>query len=289
MKILITGASSFLGKNLVKFLSEKHDVVKTYHSDKHDDWVYLDIMDEKQTLEVMKKTKPDIILHNAAIADPDTCEMQKERTWKINVEGTENVVKTAKIIGAKVVFISTDYVYDGKNPPYKEDDDLKPINHYGLTKVEGEKIVSKLKDYMIIRLHILYGYNDETDKKTFVTRVLDKLKRGEEIYLDYKQKRYPLLIDNASEITKELIEKDCRGIYNVGSKEGVTKFSLTLKIAEIFDLPKDSIKKSEGQGKIIVNRPYDTRFSVRKIESMGLKVVEIDEGLKIMKEQMGIN
>lgn len=289
MKTLVTGASGFLGAKLMSVLDREHEVVGTYMTKEKRDCIYLDVTNGDHVYATINNLKPDITIHTAAISAPDLCESDREKAWKLNVEGTRNIASACKRSDSKLVYISTDYVFDGGKGDYTEDDEPRPLNYYGLTKLKGEKIIrSELANHLIIRVPIFYGFNDEEDRPSFVTRIISKLRSDEEVYVDDDQIRYPVWIDDIALVINELIKRDARGTYHFNSKEPITKYQWALKIADIYGLPREKIyKTTEPQGG--AKRPHNSKLNTLKIEELGIKIkpVRIEEGLIKMKKQMG--
>jgi len=152
MKILVTGAKGQLGKKIIDILGKDHQLVLT-------DFDNMDITDIDIVKKVVEKEKPDYIIHAAAYTAVDKAEENVELCRKINAIGAKNVATVAKEYDIKLIYISTDYVFDGKkNTPYSESDEPKPISVYGLTKYEGEEFIRKICDkYYIIRVAGLFG------------------------------------------------------------------------------------------------------------------------------------
>lgn len=132
---------------------KNHEVYAAYsqHKPLYGTPVELNILDLKAEQQALNKIKPDAVAHAAALTDVDKCEMDKELAWKTNVEATENLVRLCKKRNTFLVYVSTDYVFDGERGMYKETDTPAPINHYGLTKLKGEEAVQALDDYCIAR------------------------------------------------------------------------------------------------------------------------------------------
>lgn len=285
MKILITGASGLLGERLFEILSKTYETTGTYFNNKVSDFYSLDISSKQAVESFFKKIKPDIIIHGAAISNADYCEENQDIAKMINIEGTKNIVEICKKYGCKIVFISSDYVFDGKESLYNEESQLNPVNYYGITKVEGEKIVKEnLDNYIIIRPSILYGDSRE-NKSTFVSEVLYKLKNKEKIFADNKIIKYPILIDDVSKTIKKLIGINAHGIYHVSGDEAVTRYEWAIKIAKFFGFPtKDIIEKDSVN---IARRPLNVKLDTSKIKELGINFSMVEEGLKIMKNQKG--
>ncbi|MCK4482941.1 SDR family oxidoreductase, partial [Candidatus Bathyarchaeota archaeon] len=160
-RLLITGASGLLGSEIVQLARKDYEVIPSHNTKLfHSDSLRLDITDQKQVSSLFRQLKPDTVIHTAAETSVDRCEIQKELASKINVEGTGNVAVTCSKINAKIVYISTDYIFDGEKRFYTEEDTPNPINHYGITKLKGERQVKKFcKNYVILRTSVLYGWH----------------------------------------------------------------------------------------------------------------------------------
>ena len=184
MKILITGASGLLGSKLFEILSKHNEVVGTYFSKKTYRCSYFDITDRRFVGSFFNKIDPQVVVHTAAISDADYCEENHEAAKITNITGTNNIIEACKMHDCKMVFISSDYVFDGNNGPYSEESNTGPLNYYSITKVVSENAIqNELEDYIIVRPAILYGYNGfQTNGvviNNFVIKVVYKLKRGE--------------------------------------------------------------------------------------------------------------
>lgn len=287
MKILITGASGFLGRKLLSVLSKNYTVSGTSFSQTEKGLYHLDVASKDEVDGLLSKLSPDIVVHNAAYVDVDLCEEKKDIAKRINVGGTQNVVNWCKSNNSKMIYISTDSVFDGKNPPYSEKSKAISVNYYGKTKLLGEKIVSSnLKEYLIIRPAVLYGYNSPDDRATFVVNTIKKLKNNEKVYANTKKLRYPTLSDDVANGINILIEKNCRGIYHLGNNECVTMYEFALRIAKIFNLSADNVIGKEKTDK--APRPLNPGLDSSKMKKLGFQFTSLDEGLRLMKKQMNL-
>lgn len=180
MSILITGASGLLGTALVEKLSKTYDIIgfsrrKEFNSDfKLEAFISADITDRAKVKNTILDYSPNIVIHTAALSDVDLCEKEPELAYQVNVRGTENMALACQGTNILFIYISTDYVFDGKSQePYRESDISNPINVYGRTKLEGEeKVRSILKKYLIIRTAWLFGSNGNS----FVEHIKEKVK-----------------------------------------------------------------------------------------------------------------
>jgi len=286
-KILITGTSGLLGSKTAELAREHYKVLSTYNAKPlFQGSVKMDVTNESEVLHVFRKFKPKIVVHTAAETNVDKCEVDKEPAWKVNAIGTKNVAEACNKIGAKVLYISTDYVFDGEKGLYSEEDKPNPINYYGITKLEGEKYIMNLcKDYTIARTSVLYGWHPW--KSNFVKWVIESLRNGKQISVVNDHFNSPTLADNLAEILLEIVKKDLKGLYHTSGSERINRFDFTLKIAEIFDLDSSlirPIKMSELKA-WVARRPRDSSLRIDKVRrELKTKLLSATEGLNKMRE-----
>jgi len=172
-KLFITGASGLLGNKIVEVTKHNYEVIPTHNTKSlHSNSLKLEITNLNEALSIFNKLEPNIVIHTASETNVDKCETEKEHSWKTNVEGTRNIAEACRKVDAKLVFISTDYVFDGEKGLYNEEDKPNPVNYYGLTKLEGEKqVIEHCKNYAILRTSVLYGWHPW--KQNFATLVED--------------------------------------------------------------------------------------------------------------------
>ena len=242
----------------------------------------LDIINRKNTFELIKKIKPNYIVHTAALTGVDYCEAHKKEAWQINVNGTRNVAEIAEEINAKLIYISTDYVFNGEKGMYQENDPTYPVDYYGETKLEGENVVKETcDDYLIVRPSVLYGWNPV--KLNFVTWMIKELKEGKKINIVKDQFNTPTLADDLAELILELIKGEEYGIFHGSGSERISRFDFALKIAEIFDLNKDWIKPiTSDKLNWVAKRPLDSSLDVSKISRIR-KPLNVEDSLRRMR------
>jgi dTDP-4-dehydrorhamnose reductase len=284
-KLLIVG-SGLLGSNLAKIAINEFTAFTTYNDHpleiENCKSYYLNIANGMVVATLIQKLNPDYIIHTAALTNVDHCERDKRLAWNINVEGTKHIAEIAQKIDAKLIYVSTDYVFDGNKGMYKEDAPTNPIDYYGETKLEGEKVVKDLGNYIIARPSVLYGWNPI--KPNFVTWVIDELRKGKEINIAKDQLNTPTLADNLAELILELIGRDETGIYHISGSERINRYDFAIKIAEIFNLNKDRIKPiTSDQLNWIAKRPMDSSLDTSKISRIR-KPLNIEEGLRRMRD-----
>lgn len=285
MKILLTGGSGLFGQAFIDLVKKTYELYATYNQNplNFENALQLDITDVEQVKKVIEKIKPDVIVHSAAFTNVDKCEIEKEKACETNAKATENIAKIADKINAKLIYISTDYVFDGEKGLYKEEDKTNPINYYGLTKLEGEKAVIKhCNDYVIARTSVIYGMN----KKNFATWVIDELKNGRQINIITDQWVSPTLNIDLAEQILALIEKDEKGIFHTAGGERISRYDFVMKLAEIFGFDKSLINPiTSDKLNWIAKRPKDSSLDVSKISNIK-KPYEVNEALKKLKEMI---
>jgi len=271
MRILVTGASGLLGSNLCLQWSEDNSVIGAYHNVPitltRGSAVQFDLCDQGKVSEVMSLHQPDIVVHCAALANVDACEKDPELAKEVNVLGTENIARACGSVGAKMVFISTDSVFDGSKGMYKEEDDVNPLNVYAGTKVEAEQKVSSIcSDHIIIRT-ALYGWNAQ-DKLSLAEWMLDKFKRGEEIPAFEDARFSPIEVNDMGDVVLKLCEGGFNGIAHVGSHSPLSKFDFARTVAEVFGLDAGKIIPTKiSDGGLGAPRPGDVSLNVSKVET----------------------
>jgi dTDP-4-dehydrorhamnose reductase len=287
-RLLITGANGLLGNKAVVLASRNYEVMPLHHvKPLHDNSLEVDIADKEQVLSIFRELWPDAVIHAAAETNVDRCETQKEHAWNVNVEGTRNVAEACEKIGAKLVYISTDYVFDGEKGNYKEGDRPNPINYYAVTKLEGEKqVIQNCKNLAILRTSVLYGWHPL--KRNFATWVINELEQNKEITVVEDHYNTPTLADNLAEMAIEAIPKDLQGVYHACGSERIGRYEFARQIARAFDLNQNLIRpiKMEQLTAWIAKRPRDSSLNTDKIRSqLEAKPLNITEGLDRMKKE----
>ncbi|MDI6818634.1 MAG: dTDP-4-dehydrorhamnose reductase [Methanothermobacter thermautotrophicus] len=204
MKILITGSSGMLGSDLVDILSRRHEVVTSGS---------LDIRDLEGVMELLRETRPDAVVHAAAFTDVDCAETERDTAYQVNVLGTRNIAAAASAVGSSILYISTDYVFDGeKGDGYLEFDEPNPLNFYGKTKYLGEVSVRQLSErFYIVRTSWLFGRNG----RNFVGTMVELAERGHEISVVDDQYGSPTYTRDLAAAIGTLLERPAYGVYHL--------------------------------------------------------------------------
>lgn len=285
MKILGTGLNGLVGSRVVDLLKDKYEFESSE----------VDVTDRLNILKKIKDSKASVVLHLAAKTNVDGCELdrslgEKGEAWKINVEGTRNVVDACLASGKKLIYISTDFVFDGTYPSafgYSEEDIPNPLNWYAQTKYEGEKIVQMLPFPWIIA-RIAYPYRANFVRKDFARTLINRLKDKESLRVVADHVMTPTFIDDIAFAINVLIENDCTGIFHVVGSQFISPYEAALKIADTFGFDKSLITKTtkEIYFKGRAPRPFCLAIKNDKIERLGIKMRTFEEGIKELKAQM---
>ncbi|GAG53837.1 unnamed protein product, partial [marine sediment metagenome] len=296
-KILILGANGFLGSNIIQLRSENKVIFKDFsfiaanlhnnYIDKAVPFYHIDITHQEDVYNKIVNLSPDIIVLTAALTNVDQNEKDKRLATKINVEGPKNVVKACEQIDSKLIFMSTDFVFDGEKKGYYTEDDIpNPISHYAKTKLDAELAIKNSDiDHLICRTAVLYGWNNE--KLNFVTWVLKKLHDKERINIVTDQINNPTYVRNLAEIILKLIEKKASGIYHTAGDDALSRYEIAIKCAEVFEHDKNLINPIESLKQVAI-RPKNASLNVTKLkEFLGseLKCLSLLEGLNDMKNR----
>jgi len=288
-KILVTGSSGLLGSKIIEQARRLYEVIPTYRTrTTFPNSVKMDITQESDVRQVFSHLKPTIVIHTAAETNVDKCEVSKEHAWSVNAKGTENIADMSRMVSAKIIYVSTDYVFDGEKGLYTEEDDPNPINYYGLTKLEGEKyIVDTCEDYVIVRTSVLYGWHPS--KSNFVKWVITSLEDNRRINVVNDHYNSPTLADNLAETVLEIIEKDLKGLYHTAGSERIDRFEFAVEVARNFFLDSSLIQpaKMDDLKVWVAKRPRDSSLCIDKIQkSIRTKLLSVNDALRRMKERV---
>lgn len=245
-KILITGVSGMLGNNLARFFRDRFYVAGWHYQNKVNfpgvAISGVNLLDKEALAKALDIAKPDVVLHCAGLTHLDFCEKNRGTGFAMNVEATQNLVSALSKSSVKLVYISSDAVYDGEKGNYTEKDDTHPINYYGWTKREAEKIVLPFENGLVLRTNI-FGWNI-LPKLNLGEWIVSSLKKGEKIKGFNDTFFSALYTFSFAEVLEKCLAKNLSGLYICASKTTLSKFQFATELARFLKLNSSLIEPS---------------------------------------------
>ena len=242
----------------------------------------VDITQKERILESMVNMAPSVVVHTAAETNVDRCETERHLARKINVEGTANIVEACVRVGAKLILLSTDYVFDGDRGNYAETDEPNPISFYGLTKLEAERMAASTSNSLIIRTSVLYGWHPT--KLNFATWILKGLREHQILKVASDHINSPTFADNLADAIRKAIERNNQGTLHIAGSERISRFDFARRMVRQFDLDESLLKPVQMKDlNWIARRPRDSSLNVGKAQKeLGIELFGVDRGLEEM-------
>ena len=268
-RYLITGASGLLGLNLAYYASGKYEILGSCEEkilkDQPFEMIYIDLLDQKGIDQLIEQSKPEAIIHCAALANVDLCEKEPELAYRLNAEIPGELASVTSKLGIKLIHISTDAVFDGIEGNYSEEDVTNPINIYAKTKLAGEKNVVQADPNAIIARVNFFGWS-VSGKRSLAEWFFNNLSLGNKIN-GFKDLFFtPLEAMNLAKLLFQMSEKDLSGIYHVTSPDIISKYSFGKQIARIFSFDEELISPiSWKDAGLTANRSPNSTLSINKL------------------------
>lgn len=306
MRVLVTGASGFLGHHLVRFLEAHHEVAACWHSspvefDKARS-VCLDFTDRDQCGSVLSDFAPTHIVHAGAMTQTGECEKAPEKAWKTNVEGTANLLDAAarhtpRTERPHFVFLSTDLVFNGRKPGgrYREEETSAangpdPLMVYGRTKLAAEQLVSRTAasgalTATVLRSALIYG-PPTAPRPCFLDWMIANIRRGDGT-LFQDEYRSPVYVEDLCQAIVSACERKAEGVYHTGGPDRLSRYDFGLLVAELFSFPRDNVKGTSAAGTpLAALRPADVSLDItRTIRELNWRPRTCREGLQFLRRQ----
>jgi len=283
--ILLTGAYGQLGLSFYKLFHSKYEIYCSGRNYNLKSGIYLDITNPIMYDEVLKFVKPDLVINFAALTNVDLCEQKPELAYSINLGGLTNLVD---LFDGPIIQISTDYVFNGENGPYEENDITNPINVYGTSKLESEKILLEhSKENLVIRTNVLYDYSDNSSA-SFLNWVIESLKKENEINIVEDQWNNPTWTSSLAVVIDRAVDEGLSGLIHWGDGDWINRYEFANKIANTFSLKTSLIKPIlTTELNQIANRPLKSGLKTDFAQkNLNLEPPTIEQCLDSIKRQI---
>ena len=283
-KLLVTGASGFLGWNLCQQAQTNWEVYGTYHQHKIAipgvTLQQIDLTDFAALDLLFKQINPDAVIHTAAASKPNFCQTNRDISFAINVTAAVNIARLCGERRIPLAFTSTDLVFDGRNPLYKEEDPVCPINYYGEQKAIAEhKMLSIYPAIAVCRMPLMFGLPSPVSP-SFIQGIVSNLKAGKAINLFTDEYRTPASARTASQGLLLAVEQQVEGILHLGGKERISRYDFGLLLADILQVSKDLIKPGkQADVKMVAPRSPDTSLDSSKAFALGYQALSLKDEL----------
>ena len=296
-KVLITGSNGLLGQKLLDLYLTIEDIelIATARGEnrypRKEGYTYtsLDITNEKEVQHVIAQHAPDCIINTAAMTNVDSCETDKEGCDKLNVGAVAYLIAAANTAGAHLIHLSTDFIFDGKKGPYKEDDEANPLSYYGHSKLLAENMVREYcTKWSIARTVLVYGVVNDMSRSNIVLWAKGALEKGQPINVVDDQFRTPTLAEDLAKGCQLIEHKQAEGIYNISGKDQMSILELVQRVANYFDLDASVLRvvSSESLNQP-AKRPPLTGFDLTKSRKvLGYEPHSFEQGIGVLMEQL---
>jgi dTDP-4-dehydrorhamnose reductase len=292
MDLLVTGGSGLVGWDLVNRASDQgHDVTAAYHTNPvtHADSrsVELDVRDPERVREVVAAADPDTVVHAAAMTDVDACERHQDRARAVNVAGTKNVVRACESVGARLVFFSTSFVFDGEGQLFEEGDERSAVNHYGATKILAEDALADSDiPTTTCRIDQPFGWSMDWQQPPFVEWVLTQCEEGESFPVFTDWSNTPVYAPDCNEAVLKLLESGSEGVYHVVGSDYLSRYEWARAIADVFGYDPALIEEGHSsQAGLPAARPNNHLCNAKVRETVDTEFRSIEAALTGMADR----
>lgn len=299
-RVLITGANGLVGQDLVRLMSRypEYDVLATARdaaprfTGRSCGYAPLDLTRPDDVARLFQDFTPTVVVNCAAMTQVDDCETQRDACWAVNAEAVEHLAHQCRLIGAHLIQVSTDFIFDGESGPYTEDARPNPLSFYGKSKQASENAArgAGLDKWSIARTVLVYGTGEDLTRSNFALWVLEKLTNGEPIHVVTDQFRTPTYSPDLAAGLERIARYGKSGIFHLSGRELVSVHEFARTIAEVFDLdaslvhPTDSTRFTQTAA-----RPPKTGFIILKAETeLGYKPRTLRNALRHLGSRLGL-
>ena len=289
MKFLVTGSAGLIGHQVVKDLSETHEVFSCYNKSKpeHGNIIKMDLLNHEMISNIMSEKKPDVVIHLGAMTAVDLCDAQQDNALKINSQATEILAKECSKINSFMVYVSTDYVFDGNTGMYEENDTTNPLGFYGKSKLLGEKSIQNFSsNWCIARTSTPFGLHPT--KKSFPIWVIENLQKQKQIDVLTDQFTSPTYVPSLSRMLIEISERHITGIIHVAGASKISRYEMASLVSDKLGLDGKLLREiSINDIKWEAQRPKDSSLNVSKaISTLNQKPQKIDHDVNLFIDEI---
>ena len=297
-RILVTGSNGLLGQKLVKNLKSNQNDFELIACSRGENRISdqegyqyhsLDLLNDKEISLCFDLFKPDVVIHTAAMTNVDACEADKENCWALNVECVKTLIQETEKCNSHFIHLSTDFVFDGEDGPYKEDDEPNPLSYYGESKLAAEKLVENCKSpWAIVRTIIIYGIVEDMSRSNIVLWAKSALEKKQKLNIVNDQYRAPVLAEDLAEGCVEIARRSAQGIYHLAGKDIMSIVDLVKRVAKYYKLDESYIQEiSSASLNQAAKRPPRTGFILDKaIRDLDYQPHSFEEGIAILETQI---
>ena len=288
-RAIVFGAQGLIGQYMMRRFAGSWSAVGADRrsGDRHDSRE-VDFTDHAEVSRLVDDVRPSVVVNAVNLAGGvDFCEQHKIEAKRYHFDAVVNLAQCCARNRATLVFISTDYVFDGKEGPYSEDAEPDPLNTYGLLKLMAEEYIQRNLDrHLIVRTTNVYGYDPDSETPNFVTAMLRRIRGGEAIRAPVDQYGNPTLVDNLVDAIFDLLEQQRSGRYNIAGSDWVNRYEWVRVIAEVFELDQSKIGPMETENlSQIASRPLRSGFVLDKArQDLRIDLVGLKDGLRAVKK-----
>lgn len=284
---LVIGVSGLVGNYLAKTLrADGQDLIATFHATPIPAAIRLDVRRRDEVIGLISQTRPTHIFLPAAIPNVDYCETHPKETYPTNVLGVQNVVMAANIVAARIIYFSSDYIFDGESGPYDEMETANPISEYGRQKLEAEHFISlHAQNFLIIRTTVIYGW--EQHGKNFVFRLIQSLRDGRPVKVPMDQLGSPTYAGHLAQAAIEMASKPEVKLINIAGRDCISRYEFARCAARIFGLDENIILPvTTAELNQPARRPLRAGLKINQLQSLSkLHIPDSDEGLAQMANE----
>ena len=296
-KVLLTGANGLLGQKLVYALKSRNDIelLATGIGQNRliDQLNYsfqpLDITNKSEVNQTVEKFSPHVIINCAAMTNVDACELNQKKCWDINVNGVKYLTNAISKLGSHFIHLSTDFVFDGEDGPYDENDTPNPLHYYAKSKLESEKIVKEnCSNWSIARTIIIYGITDNMSRSNLVLWAKGEIEKGNSINVVNDQYRSPTLAEDLATGCISIMDKNACGLFHLSGPTTYSILEMVYMVADFYNLDKSMINPVSSQSlNQPAKRPLVTGFDISKAKKeLNFNPVDFLAGIEIVDRQI---